>query len=739
MRQTNSFFSLGKFIYKQRILIISLWAVMILACLPFIPNIISPFKTTGFVADNSKSVKADKYLEKKLGYNKNRILISYSSKTLQATNPLFIKKIKKSLSDLDQYPIKYDVIYPDIHNKQISKDKHTALVIITIKKNTPLTTQELTKFKTLITPPKNLSMKFGGEPVFIDEVNKQTQEDLYKADMVAAPVSIIIMLLIFGSIIAAFVPIILGGSCALIILTSLYFLGQAFTLSIFTLNIALLLGLCLCLDYCLFIITRFREELTTDKPMIDIVATTINTAGKAVFFSGLAVFISISVLLIFPVNILFSVGVGGLVAVFVAVFISIIILPAVLSVLKTNINRLPIRIFKAKPQNGSPFWQWLAKTVIKRPLLYFGLILAFLLVLGYPFLSVNVGIADSHILPEHSQSRQFFDEYKTKFNENDLTPIQVIISSKGKNILSKKSLSKIYDFADKLKSNPSISKVTSIVTSDSSLSKEQYYYLYKSESKTNNEDVKQLLKNTTGRDFTVLSVVSKYPVNSSETKQLITQLEKMNPGKGLTLQITGIPVNNAEVLSEIARLFPFAVIWIIVLTYLVLLLLLKSLFLPLKAILMNIISLSASYGVLVLVFQDGYLHEYLNFVPQGMLDTSLLIIIFCALFGFSMDYEVFLLTRIKEFYDETQDNNQSIIYGIDKSSRIISSAAIIVIFLCGSFMVADVLMVKEFGLGIAVAIFVDAFLVRSILVPSTMVLLKKWNWYLPKWLHKILP
>lgn len=737
MKQTDSFFRLGQFIYKQRIPIICLWVVMVLACIPFIPHIMSPFKTTGFVDDTSKSAKADLFLEKQLGNGKNQILISYSSKNLLATDPAFKHKIKESLSELYRFPIKHDIMYPDGHDKQISKDKHTAFAIVSIKKNTPLSKEELTQFRDLIQTPSKMTMRLGGEPIFVEEVNKQTQKDLYKADMVAAPVSIIIMILIFGSIIAALVPIVLGGSCALLILVSLYFIGQACTLSIFTLNIALLLGLCLSLDYSLFIISRFRDEIIKTKSMSNAMATTMNTAGKAVFFSGLAVFISLSVLLVFPINILFSVGVGGLVAVFVAVFISLVILPAVLSILKTNINRLPVSIFKRGKQTSSPFWKGLATTVVQHPRIYFAFILAVLLFLGHPFLHVKAGIADSHILPEHSESRKFFDDYKAKFNENELTPILLVIDSHGNSILSNSSLSRLFDFANKLKSNAAVSEVNSIVTINDDLTKKQYYQLYHSDNK--NKDVKQLLKNTTRDDFTVMSIVSKYPANSPETKQLITQLETMKPGKHLTSQVTGVPVNNAEVLSTIARIFPWALFWIIGLTYLVLLVLLRSLFLPLKAILMNIISLSASYGVLVYVFQEGHLHEYLNFAPQGMLDTSLLIIIFCAIFGFSMDYEVFLLTRIKEFYDETGDNDKSIINGIDKSSRIITSAAIIVIFLCGSFMVADVLMVKEFGLGIAVAIFVDAFLVRTILVPSTMVLLEKWNWYLPKWLDRILP
>jgi len=192
-------------------------------------------------------------------------------------------------------------------------------------------------------------------------------------------------------------------------------------------------------------------------------------------------------------------------------------------------------------------------------------------------------------------------------------------------------------------------------------------------------------------------------------------------------------------LVSVREAIPYAILWVIVFTYLILLILLRSLFLPVKAIIMNVLSLSACYGALHLVFQEGYLHHLLNFEPQGMLDVSLLVIIFCALFGFSMDYEVFLLSRIKETYEHRHNNERSIIFGLEKSSKIITSAAIIVIVTCMSFLFAEVLVVKAFGLGIAVAIFIDAFLIRTLLVPSTMILLKDWNWYLPKWLDKIIP
>ncbi len=732
------FYQLGQFIHKFRWQVIIFWLLMLASCLPFIPHIISPFQTTGFVAEHSKSDKATQYLNDALGYGTNRFLIIYNSKDLVATSKAYKQKIKKSLAGLADFPIPHEIIYPDMNEKQISKDKHTAYVVVLIKSKTPIAREHLKRFVDSIKKPRNMTMNLGGEPIFVESISKQTQTDLLKADSIAAPVSVIILIVVFGSIIAALLPMVLGGGCALIILTLLFALAHVFTLSIFTINIALLLGLCLSLDYALFIISRFRHEYHQNKNTAEVIAITLATAGRAIFYSGLAVFISLSALLLFPINILFSVGVGGLSAVFIAVSIAVTLLPAVLSVLQHKVNWLAVRSFKQVNATKFQFWRSLAQTVIKRPLLYFFSALFILLLLGYPFMNAKFGISDVNILPEHSESHQFFDLYKENFNEKELTPIQIIITTPNSRILTKSNVSKLYNFAQKLKDNPAVEQINSIVTTDNKLKKAQYQMLYASDQRESNEDVKMLLKTSTRKNMTVINVVSKYPADAEQTKQLIDDIQRMQPGKGMNMQLTGVPVNNRDVLETISKIFPYALAWIMILTYLVLLVLLRSLFLPFKALLMNILSLCASYGVLVFVFQEGHLHQLLNFTPQGIVDISLLIIIFCALFGFSMDYEVFLLTRIHENYLIHGKNEESIVFGIEHSSRIITSAAMIVIFICGSFMFAEVLMVKEFGLGIAVAIFVDAFIVRTILVPSTMVLLKKWNWYLPKWLDKLI-
>ena len=737
--QQHKFYKLGQWVYSLRWLILSLWLLAILSCAPLLSHIISPFNSTGFEDEQTSSTLARQFLNAHLGYNsKNKFLILYNSRELKATEPLYLDKIKESLKGLNDFPVKHEIILPDQNPSQVSKNKHSAYVVVIIKREAPISDKLLARFEASIKKPKGMSMQLGGESIFTESLNKQTEHDLYKADFIATPVAIITLILVFGSLIAAILPIILGGGCAILILSTLYFLGHLFSLSIFTLNIALLLGLCLSLDYALFIISRFRDELHQGRDLKDAIAITQATAGKAIFYSGLALFASLSALLLFPINILFSVAVGGLSAVFMAVVTAIIILPAILSLLGPHINLLEIKLFKKPRSTQAKSWHWLAEKVVGRPMFYFISILIVLLLLGHPFLWATYGVSDFRIFPEHSSNRQFFDSYAKDFNENELTPISILIKTHKHSVFTYKHLSDVYDLSTKLKQNPLIANVNSIVNTDPRLTKMQYYQLYHMNSDHMSKDVKQLLNVTSGRYFTVIDVTSKYGINSAETKQLIADLKNLKPDHDSSIALTGTPIDNQDVLNTIGNVLPYALIWIMTFTYLILLILLRSLFLPLKAILMNLLSLTACYGALVLVFQDGYLHQLLNFQPQGMLDVSLLVIIFCAIFGFSMDYEVFLLSRIKEAYELTHDNDKSIIFGIEKSSRIITSAAIIVILLCSSFLVADVLMVKAFGLGIAVAIFIDAFLIRTILVPATMALIKDWNWYLPKWMAKLL-
>lgn len=737
--KADVFYKTGKLIYKLRWFVIVLWLAFIAASIPFTPYLMDPFKDVGFKDPNSQSTSANKLLNKKLGYSYNQFIVMYSNHKWLADEARYLNEIKSSLSRVDKIPVKHQIIYPSVANKQISKNKHNAYAVVLFKGEQEADESLLKAFRAAVKKPANLTMKIGGEPIFLDDTKVQTQLDLYSAEYISTPVAIITMLIVFGSIVAASIPVFLTGISAFLTLMTLFALGHLFSLSVFTINIALLVGLCLMLDYALLIINRFRDELHLGCSPEEAVAITQATAGKAVFFSALAVFISLSALLLFKINVLFSVGMGGLAAVFVALSTAFVLLPAVLGILNKRINLLRLPYFRQNNLEGNRYCRWLVSTVVRFKYAFFIVILTVLLMMAYPFLKVEFGISSFKILPKTLESRQVFDAFSKNYGETKLSPIIVIIQSPRHNIINKADIRDIYRFTTKLKNDSRIDKVESVVNTEPRLTLEQYQMLYSQPRDKLPEDLKKFLEISTKGNLTTITIISKFAANSPETRALIKKLRTTTFKNKLTLEVTGASANVVDVLNSITKTFPYALLWIIGFTYITLLFVLRSVVLPLKAIITTMLSLGASYGILTLIIQMGYLHHLLHFEPQGMLDISLLIIIFCALFGISMDYEVFLLTRIKECYEQTGDNIKSIIFGIDRSWKIITSAAIIVIVLCLSFMSADILIVKAFGLGIALAVFIDAYIIRTILVPATMAILGKWNWYLPKWLDRILP
>lgn len=335
--QGDLFYRFGKAVHRYRWYVILIWLILLLSCIPFLPKIMDPFNAIGFTDVNSESAKANDILNDKLGYSYNQFIVVYQSDKSFATHPHLLDEIKTSLAGLKHINVKHHIIYPDSKNKQISPDKHSAYAVILFKGKQEADNVLLNDFRSALKEPPHLTMSIGGEPIFLDDTKKQTQIDLFKSEYIATPVAIITMLIVFESVVAASLPIVLGGVGALLILMTLYGLGHAFSLSVFTINIALLLGLCLSLDYALLIVNRYRDELANGHSYEEALAITQSTAGKAVFFSGLAVFISLSALLLFRINVLFSVGMGGLAAVLVSVAVAIVLLPAVLAVLKSEL------------------------------------------------------------------------------------------------------------------------------------------------------------------------------------------------------------------------------------------------------------------------------------------------------------------------------------------------------------------------------------------------------------------
>lgn len=720
-------------------LIVLCWVIAAIVCGLYLRQTGNPFKIEHINDPKAESTIAQQTMESKFPYGGSRIFVLYKSDTLTAHNPKFKNAVTSSLASAKNLSFDHRIISPYENDKQISKDKHAVYAVIETHSKAHDLANSITEINQL-KKPSNLKMYIGGEPSYTADVNKLSEDTLRRGELIALPICLIAMIFIFRGFLPALLTIMIGIINITIIVTVLYLLAYKMDLTIFVLNIATMLGLGLSLDYTLLITYRFKEEYANCKNFKQTILVTLRTAGKSVCFSGLIFLISIASLIFFPINILYSIGIGGIVVVVVTLLSSMTLLPAALCLFEKYVTRTTMELEPATSTTiHNTKWHQFTLFIMKYPFTFLIPTIVILLLLGYPFLDVKINISDAKILPTWVQSRQLLDVFDENFNPDELAPIQIVLTSKNKSILTKNNISALYDYAKLVAKDARVNSVTSIVTLKDKLTKKEYQQIYSSTNLPFNDYQKQLFKSIAKGKYTIMNVVSKYSKDDTRNFDLVKTIRQQTVGNGITKQVGGHSAEIIDTMDIVYKLFIKVAILISIFTYIVLLILLRSLILPLKAIIMNFLSLSVCYGMLVFIFQKGHLANLLHFNAVGFTDLNLPILIFFVLFGLSMDYEVFLLTRIKEFYEITHDNDKSVALGLERSARIITSAALILVIVTGSFVTADIVFIKAFGLGTALGIAIDATLIRLLLVPTTMTLLGKWNWYIPKWLDRILP
>ncbi|MGZ3610299.1 MAG: MMPL family transporter [Ktedonobacteraceae bacterium] len=738
------FYHLGKLATRYRWLIVGLWMVAIAASLPFAPRASDVLHSGGFVSPDVESQRAVNLLVQKLHLDLTVVQVIFTSQHYTADSPQFIQETQTALAGVRAMQEVSGIVSFTDSPRQVSIDRHAAYVNVLLKPDPDSAPKLLPEFEHRLQSVPDLKTSIGGGPVFYEDIQSVSERDLRRAEMLAFPFAVIALLLVFRSVIAAILPALVGGGAVIVSLALIFGLGQITTLSIFVLNITTLFGLGLGVDYSLFIVSRFREELTRGHNVEEAVAITVATAGRAVTFSGLTVSIGLLGLVFFRINMLRSVGIGGVLVVLMAVLAAITLLPAVLAIIGTRVNAFPVRLPRLwgrrqellirdgstsiDPQYG--FWYRLSQVVMRYPLRIFVTVLFILIGLGLPFLMVRFSAPDASILPANVPSRAAYDLLASRFNARETTPILLAVQTKG-NVLTPNNIHNLYAYVQRIEADPFVQRVDSIVSADPRFTLQQYELLYEHPQLIADPYLAAFLKTSVAGDTTMISVVSKYGMLDQHTEALVQTIRNTHPGNGLTVLVDGGTAGNIDYVQSLYTDFPMAVLIVSITTYIVLLLFFRSLFLPLKAILMNTLSILASYGALVVIFQNGFMHQVLGFTPLGFVEASSPILLFCTLFGLSMDYEVFLLSRIQEVYWQTGDNAKAVALGLQRSGRIITSAALIVIVVSACFATADMILVKALGLGMAIAVALDATLVRGLLVPATMRLLGDWNWWLP--------
>ena len=607
------FYYLAKIATRYRWLIVGLWMVAVIVALPFAPQASQVLHSGGFISPDAESEQAINVLVQKLHLHPTVVQVIFTSQRYSVEDSAFLLQSQHALAKVRDWPEVAQMVTFIDNPRQVSLDRHAAYVNVELKSNPDAAPKLLPELQRRLQKVPDIQSSIGGGVVFYEDIQAVSERDLRRAEVLAFPFAIIALLFVFRSLVAALLPALVGGCAVVISLALIFAFGQITTLSIFVLNITTLFGLGLGVDYSLFMVSRFREELGYGHTIANAVTVTIATAGRAVAFSGLAVSIGLLGLTFIRINMLHSVGLGGILVVVLAVLAALTLLPALLAILGHKINALPVSfpplwkradlqamqdatvIGKADVQSGS--WYRLSHFVMQYPLRIFIPVLLLLIIFGIPFVWVRFSAPDASILPVDVPSRQAYDLLAKRFSKNETTPILLAVLTKG-NVLTKANIDNLYFYIKRIEADSRVKRVDSIVSADPRFMLNQYETLYTQPQLITDPYIGALLRSTVSDNTMMVQVISKYGMEDLSSQALVQTIRNTNPGHGITVLVDGGTAGDIDYVHSLYTDFPKAVLIISVTTYLVLLLLFRSLILPLKAIIMNTLSILASYGAL---------------------------------------------------------------------------------------------------------------------------------------------
>ncbi|WP_431045494.1 MMPL family transporter [Streptomyces sp. P1-3] len=578
-----------------------------------------------------------------------------------------------------------------------------------------------------------LRLSATGEAQIAAEVQEQSEHDLFRAEAYAAPVILLILLFVFGSAVAASLPLLIGVFSILGTFVVLEVLSRLTPVSVFAVNITTALGLGLAIDYSLFIVTRFREEMARGLGTTEAVAQSVRTAGRTVLFSALTVALSLSALLVFPLYFLRSFAYAGVAVVALAAVAALVVLPAALGLLGPRVDALDVRrLFRRrrpKPdadqgtgagqatRNGG-FWHRLATAVMRRPVLCATGVITLLVVLGLPFTRVSFGLIDDRVLPGDAPAHRTAQFVREEFASRENAALSVVLPT----VSGSGDRPRVAAYAARLSAVPGVARVDTVTGS------------YVAGRQVVAASAASASFAAGGASW--LSVVPSVEPYSSAGARLVQRLRADSaPGSVL---VGGDAAVLADTRDTLADRLPAAGLIIGGTTVVLLFLFTGSVLIPVKAVLLNLLSLTATFGAMVYVFQEGHLRALVgDFTVTGLVDITMPVLMFCVAFGLSMDYEVFLLSRIKEAYAQTRDNTLAVAAGLELTGRLVSAAAALVAVVMIALATSGITFLKLLGVGLALAVLLDATLVRGVLVPAVMRLAGRANWWAPPALRRL--
>ncbi|MCM3112337.1 MMPL family transporter [Lederbergia lenta] len=713
--------NLALFTYKYRKLVVIFWVALVLFFGFFALKLPSILSGSGFEYDGTYQEVED-MLASEFDIPASSMILFFEKDEVAAQDKFF-DYIEKTLGNVES--VKHTEVFTSpLASPELMKDNR-AYAILSFNGSDDGITDNIENIRAQLTNNDLFSAGLTGGPIIEEDMSKAAQDDLVRAELIGIPIAILVLLFAFRGVIAALIPLITGFVSVVVAMGILYFTGEKVDLSIFVLNTSPMIGLALGIDFALLFVNRFREELV-GKTTAEANKKTVLTSGRAIIFSGFCVLLGLVAMLFIQVGVFQSVAIGGVAVVFTSVLAAITFLPALLSILGPNINKLTL--FKTK-EKGTSSWHRFAAFVMKRPIIMAVLTTALLIIGALPVSNMNLVIPEADALPTSYESRTNFEKFEKTFQDSGTTTVPIIART-NKVAAESDSLNKLEGLIKELETDPLVSSVDSIFSATNMSAEELNASLKVPEIKSQLEPA---FKQLTSDNLALLQVQLHADGSSTDAKDWVRDWENKNTN--LDLKIGGIPKFQQEIFDEIYNKIWYSLAFILISTYIVLFIAFRSVLIPLKAILMNIISLSCTFGIVVWLFQGGHL-------GSSPADIALMIPIFAfsIVFGLSMDYEVFLISRIYEIYQETGDNDKATLEGLISTSKIITSAAAIMIVITGAFAFTGIVPVQQMGVTVALAILIDATLVRMVLVPSLMKLLGDMNWWspLPKRKRKVM-
>jgi uncharacterized membrane protein YdfJ with MMPL/SSD domain len=737
----------GAFVYRFRRLFVGGAVAFALVMAFFGVSASSHLSSGGWLDTTSESAKVDERLASEFGGGKSSIIALFRSTTSDdATSPAFESAIATTVAPLAADPDVSGIVgYAQTKDPRFVSSNGTATyVVIQLNATDEQSVDLVAGIRAKLAAPAGFSYELTGYGPITKDAAVLSEQDLARAETVSLPIVALILIFVFASLVAAAMPLLVAGLAIPTTLGLIYFVSRQIEMSVYVINIATMLGLALSIDYSLFMVSRFREELAKGRTPGEAVEKAVATSGKAVAFSGFAVAIGLSGLLLFKSSAISSIGVAGSLVVLGTLVYALTFLPATLGMLGPRVNSLSLgglfrRLGWRPNPSGGHRWERVARVVMRRPFFVLVPVLAVLFLVGSPFFRLVQGVPDASIYPPGMESRDAYIALQTEFPTGETTPIVVLATVQG-DPGSPANATALATYAASLAKLDGVTRVESPYsltdpTTGAALSPVQVGQLYALPAASRPPAVEaaiNALQQAYVRNGTVrLNAISKLDPASPQATSMVPTIRAIPAGAGITTIVGGESAIGHDFLVAQGERMPFAIGLTLIASAIVLFLLFGSLAIPLKAVIMTLLSISASFGALVWIFQDGNLSNILHFTPLPYTIAGNPVIMFSVIFGLSMDYEVLLLSRIQEAYRRTRDNTAAVAEGLARTAGVITGAALIMVSVFASFALADTITIKSIGVGMAIAVLLDATIVRVLLVPATMRLLGRWNWWAP--------